>query len=249
MSKYTKLSLQKYKYLQKLNKNSYFKRKEERAIVQGEHQVLELLKSKANIVEYLLISDNYNIPNTYKKPTYLIDRGMAHNLSIDKSAINVAAVVTTKNLSYDFNLTKGLYICLVNVQDPFNMGSIFRTAEAFGVKGVILAEDCVDPFNNKVIASSTGSVFKVPFTKYGNCLELMNANKNTIFVGTSGSATKKYNTQIITDGVIIFGNEGKGLDSSITSKTKYNIKIPIKNIDSLNLSVSVGIIIAHNSVQ
>lgn len=246
MSKYTKLSLQKYKYLQKLNKNSYFKRKEEKAIVQGEHQVTELLKNKPNIIDYLLISDKYNIPNTYKKATYLIDRGMSFNLSIDKSPINVAAVVTTKNLIYNLDLTKGIYICLVNVQDPFNMGSIFRTAEAFGVKGILLAEDCVDPFNNKVVASSTGSVFKVPFVKYGNCLELINANKNVNFIGTTNSANKDYRENKEKNAVFIFGNEGKGLDSSITVKTNYNVKIPIKNINSLNLSVSVGIIISSN---
>ena len=250
MSSYIKLSLQKYKYLQKIKKNSYYRRKEEKAIVQGQHEVLELLKNRPDIVDYLLFSDNFNIPTTYGKPAYTLDRWMAKDLSYDNNYIDVAAVVNTKNIEgllTDF--TRGFLIGLVNVQDPFNLGSIFRTAESLNVTGIILMDNCVDPFNPKVVASSTGSIFRVPFAKVENSLEFLNNHKQLTIVGTDKNAQSSYFDKKLSTGIILFGNEGKGLSEPVLNMTTYNVKIPIKKIDSLNLAVSVGIITAFHKLE
>lgn len=250
MSNYIKLSLIKYKYLQKLKKNSYFKRKEQKTVIQGDHQVNELLQNKPNIVEYLLVSDKHKIVNTFKKPVFIIDRGMTHDLSVDSTPIDVAAIVNTKLLENKItDLSKGFYLGLVNVQDPFNIGSIFRTAESLGLQGILLMDNCVDPFNNKVISSSTGSVFRVPFVKIDSCIDFLNKNKNLTIVGTDKSAKTNYFEKKLQNGIILFGNEGKGLSEYILNNTSYNIKIPIKTINSLNISVSAGIICAFNKVE
>ena len=250
MSNYIKLSLIKYKYLQKLKKNSYFKRKEQKTLIQGEHQVNELLQNKPNIVEYLLVADKRKIVNTFKKPVFIIDRGMSYDLSVDSTPVDVAAIVNTKLLDNKLlDLPKGFYLGLVNVQDPFNIGSIFRTAESFDLQGILLMDNCVDPFNNKVIASSTGSVFRVPFLKIDSCVDFINKNKNLTIVGTDKSSKTNYFDKKIQNGVILFGNEGKGLPEHILNNTSYNIKIPIETINSLNISVSAGIICAFNKLE
>jgi TrmH family RNA methyltransferase len=236
------------KYALKIKNNSNFRRKENKVFIEGEHNVLELIKNKPNIVEQIFKNETYqgdSTLNNFNEKTFIVSKLQAKKISFGKKAFSLAAVV---NLSGFDNLqkpdfTKGVYIGLVNVQDPFNVGTIFRTAEAFGVSGVILFDGCVNPFNQKVVISSTGSVFRVPFYTIDSAVEFMLKSKDTNFFGTSVEDATDYNQVKIDNGIILFGNEGNGLSEKILSKAKQNIYIPIKT-DSLNIGVSVGVIIS-----
>ena len=122
------------------------------------------------------------------------------------------------------------------------MGALMRSACAFGYKTIILGNGCVDIYNDKVIRSSQGAIFKINF---------INANLNE-FIPTLKDY-KIYGTDVINgeelDNVknsfklgIVLGNEGNGISPEVKEIIKENIYIPMDNTESLNVGVAGGII-------
>ncbi|PIR43068.1 hypothetical protein COV24_04520 [candidate division WWE3 bacterium CG10_big_fil_rev_8_21_14_0_10_32_10] len=235
------LSTNQLRYLVRLSNNRSFRKKEQKAFVEGENVVNQILEYKKEIIEYLVVSDNYLTKPSCK--VYLASNIAIQRLSSYSTGFTVAALINTKVLdstSVPPDL-KGLYVGLVDIQDPGNIGTIFRTCLAFNIKGIFLMGSCAYPLTTKVIQASTGAVFRIPFYKISSAEELKEKFQNRIY-GTSLSAEKTYKNIDIKDGIVLFGNEGQGLSKSILNSTEYNINIPIENIDSLNVGVSVGII-------
>lgn len=134
-------------------------------------------------------------------------------------------------------------IALDNVQDPGNLGTLIRSAVAFGYKDMIL-ENCVDPYNPKVIRSSKGAIFRINLiqdrinnyinkyytigTTVKNALEL-----NKFKLNLDNTKYKNY--------ILILGNEANGINNDLLSKTDINIYIKT-NMESLNVGVAGSII-------
>ena len=133
-----------------------------------------------------------------------------------------------------------------NISDPGNLGTIIRSASAFGIEGIILFKDCVDLYSPKVIRSCAGNFFKTPIAEIKNINELKTNLKNHKFISTSIS--KKNNISLkecskINKFVIMFGSEANGLSKELTELSDRNIKLEMKNnVESLNLAVSASII-------
>jgi len=132
-------------------------------------------------------------------------------------------------------------IYLDGVQDPGNVGTIIRTALAFNYDGVILSEDSASIFNDKVIASSKGAIFKMPIY-FENLEELKKMNYQLIASGLKDSVD--YRSINLKDKfVIIVGNEGQGVKKSNLLLSDVVVKIPMDNIDSLNVGIASGILL------
>lgn len=142
--------------------------------------------------------------------------------------------------------SKSSLVFLDNLQDPGNMGTIIRSADAFKLDGIILGEGCVDPYNPKVIRATMGSIFRVPlyFIKDNmkSLLELKKCNYNIYSTSLEGSIPNyeaNYNEKF----VIIIGNESKGVDSNIINISDLLIKIPMPGeAESLNAGVAASIV-------
>lgn len=225
------------KYVKKLENNK-FSREEKMFIVEGRHLV-EMAKKHIKI---LFCLPSFEEKDDYKN-VYVIDENLMKKISQNSSITEVLAVcsyIETKEISSK----RVLY--LDNVQDPGNVGTILRTALAFGYKDVILSEGCAFKYNFKTIQSSQGSVFK---------LNIVDGNKNLLFnlqrngyklVSTSLDVNSEFLSKITfkngTNYVIILGNEGNGISKDIQEKSDLKIKIEIEDIDSLNVGVAGGII-------
>lgn len=238
-----------YKNILKIKNNSTYRKKEGKVFIQGEHNVLEIAKNRPNLLDTIVVNENYGFPlelNNLKHVSFSINKIQAKKLSFNKKTIRMAALVNLAkvNSARMPNLLKGIYVGLINVQDPFNLGTIFRTAEAFGVKGIFLFDNCVNPFNQKVVISSTGSVFRVPFYTVDSAVEFIKKHEDAFFYGTSLENSQDYRESKIDNGIILFGNEGNGVPIKVLELTKQNLYIPIKS-ESLNLGVSVGVILSH----
>ena len=137
------------------------------------------------------------------------------------------------------------YIGLENIQDPSNMGTILRTAEALGIDGVILSGDCCDIYSPKVVRGSMGAVFRIPFTvKDDFCGYLKELRKK----GVTVYASTPYNAEDISKvsfngGVMLIGNEGSGLTEDSLALSTVKVKIPMKGrAESLNAAAAAGIL-------
>ena len=131
------------------------------------------------------------------------------------------------------------------VQDPGNMGTIIRTADAFNIDGIILGEGSVDPYNLKVVRSTMGSIFRVPLYMCDNSIESLGDLKNKGFniLATSLDGRPIYDSDFNNKFICVIGNEANGVDPRILDMADRSIKIPMPGkAESLNAGVAASII-------
>ncbi len=134
-----------------------------------------------------------------------------------------------------------------DIQDPGNLGTIIRTADAGGASGVILTKGCVDIYSPKVLRSAMGSVFNVPVIVGADIDEVTELLKNrgilTVSAHLKGKITP-YEVDFKTPAAIYVGNEANGLKETTAKNTDVLVKLPILGgAESLNASVACGILI------
>ncbi|MBQ9899878.1 MAG: RNA methyltransferase [Acholeplasmatales bacterium] len=218
----------KIKELSKLNMAKY--RKElKQFIVEGKHLVDEARKAN-------LLIEAYSIE---EKEGYIIisESAMKKICHTDTvvSEIGVCKLIDKKDYSNKMLL-------LDSIQDPGNLGSLMRSAKAFGFNTIVLGNGCCDIYNDKVIRSSQGAIFKLNFIN-ANLTTFIPNLKDYIVYGTnvkkgiSVSECEK-NKKI----ALVLGNEGNGISSDVDSVIEKNIYIPLENTESLNVTVAGSIL-------
>jgi len=137
----------------------------------------------------------------------------------------------------------GRIICLDHIQDPGNLGTIIRIADWFGIEQIIASEQTTDCYNPKTIQATMGSIFRVPIS-YRNLSEYLKGIKKPVY----GAVMAGVSIQEITmapEGVLVIGNEGKGISEEVMPYLSYHISIPrIGGAESLNAAVACGILAA-----
>ena len=202
--------------------------------------------------------------------TLLLPDKLFDSLVPSESPQGVAALVRLKQFSLDDiveRLHVGPIVVLAGLQDPGNLGTILRSAEAFGSAGVILGEGTVSPFNSKVIRASAGSVFRLPIVhrqahgqahgqaKSGTVkLEEVSQKLRTQgvrqFATSSHKGTPLDQTDLKGAAAIFFGNEGAGLPREVMAKMDESIAIPhAAQVESLNAGVAASIVLYEAARQ
>ena len=138
-----------------------------------------------------------------------------------------------------------LFLVLEDLQDPGNMGTIVRTGEAAGISGIIMSKDSADIYNPKVIRSTMGSIFRVPFSIVDDLAAAVDTLKdNGITTYAAHLKGELYNSGSLTkDCALLIGNEARGLSEEISAKADKLIKIPMHGkVESLNAAVATAIL-------
>jgi TrmH family RNA methyltransferase len=171
----------------------------------------------------------------------------------------VAALVRWKEFSLADVLERvqvGPIMVLAGLQDPGNLGTILRSAEAFGSAGVVLGEGTVSPFNSKVIRASAGSIFRLPMVvaKAEGSLEEICAKlrtQNVRLVATSSHKGMAVDQANLTGAVGIFvGSEGSGVPRGLMTHMDETVAIPhTAQVESLNAGVAGSIILYESARQ
>jgi TrmH family RNA methyltransferase len=171
----------------------------------------------------------------------------------------VAALVRLKEFSLDDALERlqvGPIVVLAGLQDPGNLGTVLRSAEAFGCAGIVIGEGTVSPFNSKVIRASAGSVFRIPIvaTKLTGGLEAMipALRKAGIrLLSTSSHKGTALDQASLAGTLAIFiGSEGSGLPRALMAQMEESIAIPHSaQVESLNAGVATSIVLYEAARQ
>jgi len=165
----------------------------------------------------------------------------------------VAALVRLKEFSVEDVLERlqlGPIVVAIGLQDPGNLGTILRSAEAFGSAGVMLGEGTVSLYNSKLIRASAGSVFRLPIVaaKTATALEAATAKLRTqslrLIATSSHKGTPLDQTDLTKPCAIFIGNEGSGLPRPVIAKMDETISIPHSpRVESLNAGVAAGVVL------
>lgn len=143
------------------------------------------------------------------------------------------------------NKSKSCIVVLDRLQDPGNLGTIVRTGEGAGISGVVMSSDCADIYNPKVIRSTMGSIFRVPFTVVDDLPRAIDAmKKKGITAYAAHLQGEDYNKGVFEDDVaLLIGNEARGLSDEVSAKADKLIKIPMEGeVESLNAAVAAAIL-------
>ena len=142
---------------------------------------------------------------------------------------------------------------LDNLQDPGNLGTIFRTAEAAGVTGIIMSRDCVDIYNPKTIRSTMGALYRMPFLYVDDLKETIHTLKEQNIKSYAAHLDGKntYDKEDYRQGTaFLIGNEGNGLREEIAQCADTWIRIPMcGQVESLNAAVAATVLMFEVSRQ
>ena len=208
-------------------------------VAEGEKIVDELLKSDLEAVNIFSISEKYKNLKNYIS----INSTQLKQISKLKSPNKVLGIFKIPaNQEVDFNEN---IIALEEINGPGNLGAIIRLCDWFGIKNIICSENSVDCYNPKVVQSSMGSISRVSISYLDFNKILINKNYRTLAADLTGIKLSEYNFS--ESQIIFFGSESKGLSKKLSSKIDENITIDRfnRNVDSLNLATSVGIVLSY----
>jgi RNA methyltransferase, TrmH family len=227
------------------NKDDYF-------FFEGEKLVNDILERNIDI-DVLIINENkentFNTPGKAKiNETWLVSESILEKLSSLKEKPDIIAALKLKEKPIDFKKSK-VVIALDNIQDPANAGVIFRCAAAFGVDSIAFTGSGVKKNNPKLLRAAQNSIFDI-HTQHYDCAESLvkSAEKAgfNIYLTSSHSPNNSITPKEIQKPcLILFGNEGKGLDEFLF--TQYpSVTIPQTNkVESLNVGASACIIMSN----
>lgn len=179
---------------------------------------------------------------------WISDRLM-DRIAESKTPQPVLAVVKIQEHSEEELLARDpkLIIIAHRLQDPGNIGTIIRTAEAVGASGIAVAQNTVDVFHTKSIRASMGSILRLPVVKIGETAAFVKkcrgAGFQVIAMDTEGEKTH-FETDMTKASAVIVGQEGTGLPDEIAKAADIRVRIPMaKTIDSLNVATSAAVVL------
>lgn len=219
-----------------------------RFIVEGYHLVNEA--SKTNLLEAIISTDEKELKKINNVKRYLVNDAIINKIATTKNSQNILGIVKMldHNITNLLPIIKGnktKLIMLDDVNDPGNLGTIIRTAAGLGYDGIIMSPNTVDLYNEKVIRSTQGVMFKIPIIK-ANLQEIIKLlKKEKVFcIGTALTNAKDVKHITKKDKfAICLGNEAKGISKEVLDNMDENVKIAMKNdVESLNVSIAAGII-------
>lgn len=145
-----------------------------------------------------------------------------------------------------------LILGLDGVQDPGNMGTIIRLANWFGISHILCSRECADVYNPKVVQASMGALLgvEIHYVELESVLDTLHSDDTYQVYGSFMEGHSIYSTSLHKNGILIMGNEGKGISDKISQRVRKKISIPAFyngnfKAESLNVGVATGIILSE----
>ncbi len=250
----------KHKDVKKLVERSRERRKEGLYIVEGPKMVYEAVE--LGLAEKVFVSERFAAEEGTDRLSQIVFEVLSDSCIKDLSDTvtpqGIIAAVKINDTAIDDMMAtvrandRARFIILENVQDPGNLGTIIRTAEAAGYDGVLMNRGTVDIYNPKVVRSTMGAIFRVPHCSHDTTNELLDACRtNNIRIYGAALSGKDIREMKYADRcAVVIGNESNGISEETLSACDELIKIPMAgSVESLNASVAAGLLMYHSNLE
>ena len=211
-------------------------------LVEGAKMVGEALSSDFEIQAVLLREDQvsfFGIPDHI--PVFILSESAFSAVTDTRTPQGIAAVLSRRVQP----LRGNRFVALDAVQDPGNVGTIIRTADAAGFDGVILSPECADLFSPKVLRSTMGSIFRMSFSFPEDlCASLVQFREQGYSLLSSQLDGEPFfeRSAVSSSFILIIGNEGNGISEPVKSAATHHLRLPMRGgAESLNAAVAAGI--------
>lgn len=193
--------------------------------------------------------DNCRMPMPYGAEVFKATRADMQRISSLSNAPEVLAVMQMPE-STEPPVRNALTLALDGVQDPGNLGTIIRTCDWFGVRTIVCSRDTVDVYNSKVVQSTMGAIARVNVVYTDLPRWLSRLPRTTAVYGTFLDGEDISSASLTRDGVIVMGNEGKGITAEVARAVNRRLFIPPyprddRHVESLNVSIATAIILSQ----
>ncbi len=249
---------QQQKYILNLQKKSRERKREQAFVIEGRKMFEE---APADRVKMIVVSESFSKSKEGAallkgKKFDVVSDSIFETLSDTKTPQGILAVVKQQPYAFEDLLgkkTPSFVLILEHLQDPGNLGTIMRAAEAAGVTGILMSSDCVDIYNPKTIRSTMGSLYRVPFVISedfeGDTMRLKKEGVKTYAAHLC--ATISYEGADYKEAsAFMIGNEANGLSEKISSLADRKILIPMAGkVESLNAAMAATVLMFEAARQ
>lgn len=201
----------------------------------------EAIRENVEIVDVYLSESVENVfRNKYEYRYTVVKDDILRSFSKTKTGKDIIFVVKKQSPININEIDDELVLLLDFLQDPGNMGTIIRTADAFGIKNILTINNCVGVYNEKVLRSTMGSIFRVNVTsiELEDLKGLIEKGYKLISTSPNGEKIAKFKFKTI----LALGNEANGVSEEIFRESFKRVKIPMKGkTESLNVAIAAGI--------
>ena len=239
------------KNIKLLQKKSRARRKQEAFIIEG-IKMFEESRVEGNLIMSYLSETFYNkkkedVNFFHNLPYKVVEDSVFKEITETSTPQGILAIVKAPKYNLqDIIKSSNKLLLLEDIQDPGNLGTMVRTAEGAGFHGIILSKNSVDMLNPKVIRSTMGSIYRVPFIyvdDFQDTLHKIKKNNIKIYAAYLGGEYDYDQVDYPDKCAILIGNEGSGLQEQTAEIADFYIKIPMKGqVESLNAGVAAAII-------
>jgi TrmH family RNA methyltransferase len=237
------------KYIRSLHQRKY-RQRHAAFLVEGAKSVLELLGSALEI-EHLLATPAFaeHLTGGVRQTLHLASEDELTQLgTLQTNAAALAVVSRPAEPPLPAALPASrLVLALDNVADPGNLGTLWRLADWYGLPGVVLSENCADPFNPKAVAASMGAFGRVPVWADVNLADwLSSLPTSTGVFGADLEGDNVHKLHLMPAGVLVMGSESHGLSAEVAAQLTRRLHIPHGpggRAESLNVAVSAAILL------
>ena len=211
-------------------------------LVEGTRMVTEALASSFHVLA-LLLREEYrpDFPLPEDIPAYLLPDHVFRSVCDTRTPQGIAAVLELQSREAD----GARLLALDGVQDPGNVGTIIRTADAAGFHGVLFSPDCADLFSPKVLRSTMGSVFRLGFSFPASLPDelIRLKEKGYSILSSQLDGAPFYDRKEVSPSfVLVIGNEGNGITEAVKAVATHHLCLPMRGgAESLNAAVAAGI--------
>lgn len=217
-------------------------------LIEGFHLIEEASQS-AMVIEELIVSESVkdSVPNELKQyPSTIVSNELSDEIADTETTQGIFAVV---KMPQSTSQEHKKILILDEVQDPGNVGTMIRSADAAGFTKVILGKGTVDAYNQKVLRSAQGSHFHLAIESADleELIPILKQKGMTVYGTDLSKDSKYYKTIDSRDNIaLIVGNEGSGVNPTVLSLVDETLHIPIKGqAESLNVAIAASILMFH----
>ncbi len=234
------------KHIKKLQTKSY-RIKTGEYLLEGYRLVRDAIENGVKL-KNIIVADTFDTTEFSHLDLTVMPEKLFNQLKTTVNSQGIMAVAKMSERVFDEKRANdgSFFIYLDGIQDPGNLGTIVRIADAGGIDGVLLSKTCVDIYNPKTIRSTMASMFNVPV--YENCendtLKMLKSNGYDLVAGSLEAKCSHYEADYSNRIVVVIGNEANGITDEVMSMCNVPVKIPIYGkAESLNASVACGILV------
>lgn len=229
-------------------------------VVEGERIVSDVLKTSPELIKDIYVNESFDISRIEDVLLGTGDRvavipvkdSVFKGISETVTTQGILATVRMESLLRDYKTITSdatRILILEDIQDPGNLGTIVRTAEAAGMDAIIMSKGTTDIFSPKVTRATMGSILRVPFTYVENLTEVIHFLQDrqvTVYGAYLHGGVPLNEIHYAEKSAIIVGNEGNGITDATIAEVDKRVFIPMAgSIESLNAAIAAAVLMYH----